>query len=140
MRIGKLVGNRIRFKTRNLVNDISFLLVKGLKKRLDLSIKISTIPKNCLIPKKQNNLRKGMRREKNNESREEEIDWKSTFRLNSRQEVLDLDIFHERYLGFDSKEENKKEKFRKRNQICTFSIHFPFVSHSIVQKIQQGII
>lgn len=132
------MGNRIRFKTRNLVNDISFLLVKRLKKRLDLSIKISTI--RCLIPKKQNNLRKGMRREKNNESREEEIDWKSTFRLNSRQKSSDLDISHERYLVLDSKEENKKEKFRKRNQICTFSIHFPFVSHSIVQKIQQGII
>lgn len=132
------MGNRIRFKTRNLVNDISFLLVKRLKKRLDLSIKISTI--RCLIPKKQNNLRKGMRREKNNESREEEVDWKSTFRLNSRQKSSDLDISHERYLVLDSKEENKKEKFRKRNQICTFSIHFPFVSHSIVQKIQQGII
>lgn len=132
------MGNRIRFKTRNLVNDISFLLVKRLKKRLDLSIKISTI--RCLIPKKQNNLRKGMKREKNNESREEEVDWKSTFRLNSRQKSSDLDISHERYLVLDSKEENKKEKFRKRNQICTFSIHFPFVSHSIVQKIQQGII
>lgn len=68
-----------------------------------------------------------MRREKNNESREEEIDWKSTFRLNSRQEASNPDIFHEQYLVLDSKDEYKK-KIQKRKLdlhiLDSFSIRF----------------
>lgn len=138
MRMGRTcwleIKSQIRFKIWiSFVNDISFLLVKE-----EIGFVCPNLNDSLLNSKKQNNLRKGMRREKNNESRngkKKSVDWKSTLRLKLRQETLDPDIFHEYFVLDISKDIIEKKNLEK--EIRFSHLIFNWFLNSIVQKIQK---